>query len=113
MLLVTFVPTWTGSGIRVLAESRALYLSREAGRSLSDCKTGHILGQYRRVLLITFVRSKAACPLTRMGHLGEAARECAGHCEAGDRLWLLGDAAFQMHSFRDADPQPVTPKKGT
>ena len=64
--------------IRGLAESRALFLSREAGRPLSDRETGHILGQYRRVLSATFVRCQAACMVARMGHLGEAAKECAG-----------------------------------
>ena len=64
--------------IRALADSRALFLAREAGRPLSDRETGHILGQYRRVLSVTFVRSQAACLVARMGHLGQAARECAG-----------------------------------
>jgi hypothetical protein len=64
--------------IRALAESRALYLSREAGRPLSDRESGHILGQYRRVLSVSFVRSQAACLVARVGHLGQAARECAG-----------------------------------
>ena len=64
--------------IRALAESRTLYLSREAGRPLSDREAGLILGQYRRVLSATFVRSNAACLVARMGHLGELARECAG-----------------------------------
>jgi hypothetical protein len=64
--------------IKALAESRVLYLSREAGRPLSDNESGHILGQYRRVLSVTFVRSQAACLVARVGHLGQAARECAG-----------------------------------
>ena len=63
--------------IKALADSRALFLSREAGRPLSDNETGHILGQYRRVLSATFVRSQATCLVARMGHLGEEARECA------------------------------------
>ena len=63
--------------IKALAESRALFLSREAGRPLSDRETGHILGQYLHVLSVTFVRSQAACLVARMGHLGEGARECA------------------------------------
>ena len=32
------------------------------------------------------------------------------HCESGEGLWLQGEAALQMHSFRDADPQPVFPQ---
>ena len=76
--------------IRAMAEARALYLSREAGRPLSDKETGHILGQYRRVLSVTFVRCQAACLVARMGHLGEAAKECAGRrrlaMQEGERM---------------------------
>ena len=43
-----------------------------------DRETGHILSQHRWVLSISFVQSQAACLVTRMGHLGEAVRECAG-----------------------------------
>lgn len=32
---------------------------------------------------------------------------CAAHCEFPDGLGLQGEAAFLMHSFRDAEPQPV------
>ena len=46
------------------------------GRPLSDKESGRILGQYRRVLSVTFVRSQAACLVARVGHLGQAAREC-------------------------------------
>ena len=31
------------------------------------------------------------------------------HCESGEWLWLQGEAAFEIHSFRDAEPQPVIP----
>ena len=32
--------------------------------------------------------------------------ECSVHCESGERLCLQqGEAALQMHSFREADPQ--------
>ena len=31
--------------------------------------------------------------------------------EAEEGYWLQGEAALQAHSFRDADPQPVIPKK--
>ena len=64
--------------IRALAESRALYLSREAGWPLWDNESGQILGQYRRVFSVTFVRSQTTCLVARVGHLGQAARECAG-----------------------------------
>ena len=33
------------------------------------------------------------------------------HCEAGEGYWLQGEAAMQAHSFKDADTQPVIPKK--
>ena len=36
-------------------------------------------------------------------------RACAAHCESGEELWLQGEAALQVHSFRDSDPQPVIP----
>ena len=63
--------------IRALAESRALFLSRESGRPLSDRQAGLILGQYRRLLSVTFVRSQAECLVSRMGHLGDSVRLCA------------------------------------
>ena len=87
--------------IRALAESRALFLSREAGRPLSDSETGHILGQYRRVLSVTFVRSQAACMVARMGHLGQAAIECAGRRRVamadGERLRQEAAAFHSAH----------------
>ena len=39
-------------------------------------------------------------PLGRFSH----------HCESWEGLWLQEEAALQMHSFRDADPQPVIPQ---
>ena len=33
----------------------------------------------------------------------------ACHCESREGLWLQGEAALQVHSFRDTDPQPVIP----
>ena len=87
--------------IRALADSRALYLSREAGRPLSDRETGHILGQYRRILSVVFVRCNAACLVARMGHLGEAARECAGRRRAammeGERMQQEAAAFHAAH----------------
>ena len=32
---------------------------------------------------------------------------CLVHRESGEGLWLKEEAAFEMHSFRDAEPQPV------
>ena len=39
-----------------IADSRALFLSRERGRPLSDKEAGLILCQHRRVLSVVFVR---------------------------------------------------------
>ena len=33
------------------------------------------------------------------------------HCELPAGLGLQGEAAFLMHSYRDAEPQPVIQKK--
>ena len=76
--------------ITAMADSRALFFSREAGRPLSEKETGHILGQYRRALSVTFVCCQAACLVARMGHLGETAKECAGRrrvaMQEGERM---------------------------
>ena len=69
--------------IKAQAEYRALFLPREEGRTLSDNESGQILGQYRRVLSVTFVRSQAAWLLGRVGHLGQAARVWAGRRRVG------------------------------
>ena len=34
---------------------------------------------------------------------------CHVHCESRDGLWLQGEAALQLHSFRDAQPHHVIP----
>ena len=90
-----------GRLIKAMADSRALFLSREAGRPLSDKETGHILGQYRRVLSVTFVRCQSACLVARMGHLGEAAKECAGRrrvaMQEGERMREEAAALFSAH----------------
>ncbi len=87
--------------IRALAESRALYLSRESGWPLSDRQAGLILGQYRRVLSVTFVRSQAACLVARMGHLGESARQCAARrrldMQEGERMRQEAAAYHTAH----------------
>ena len=36
--------------------------------------------------------------------------EYIGHFYSGEALWLQEEAALQMHSFRDAEPQPVIPQ---
>ena len=57
--------------------------------------------QYRRVLSVVFVRSQAACMVARMGHLGEAARECAGRrreaMREGERMRLEAAAYYSAH----------------
>ena len=42
-----------------------------------------MLGQHRRFFSALFVRCQAACLVSRMGHLGEGAREAA----ARRRVW--------------------------
>ena len=64
--------------VTALAESRVLYLSRESGKPVTDGWRRVILGQYRRYFSVLFVRAQAACLTSRMGHLGEGAREGAG-----------------------------------
>ena len=63
--------------IRGIAESRVLYLSRQEGRPVTDAWTGQVLGQHRRFFSALFVRCQAACLVSRMGHLGEGAKEAA------------------------------------
>ena len=36
--------------------------------------------------------------------------DCPDPCESKEGLWLQGEAAFETHSFRDAEPQPVIPQ---
>ena len=64
--------------VTALAESRVLYLSRESGKPVTDGWRSVILGQYRRYFSVLFVRAQAACLTSRMGHLGEGARDGAG-----------------------------------
>ena len=58
---------------------------------LSDNECICILSQYWQILLVTFVRSLADCLVPRMGHLGEAARDCAARRKVamveGVRFW--------------------------
>jgi hypothetical protein len=54
-----------------------LYLSRQAGRPVTDAWTGQVLGQHRRFFSCLFVRCQTACLVSRMGHLGEGAKEAA------------------------------------
>ena len=45
---------------------------------VSDGWRSVVLGQYRRFFSVLFVRVQAACLTSRMGHLGEGARDGAG-----------------------------------
>ena len=70
--------------IRGIAESRVLYLSRQEGRPVTDAWTGQVLGQHRRYFFALFVRCQAASLVSRMGHLGEGAKEAA----ARRKVWF-------------------------
>ena len=63
--------------ITALAESRVLYLSRESGKPVTDGWRSVILAQYRRYFSVLFVKVQAACLTSRLGHLGEGARQAA------------------------------------
>ena len=54
--------------ITAIAESRALFLSRETGQPVSEARAGWIFGQYRRLLTRLFISSLTSCLLARMGH---------------------------------------------
>ena len=60
-----------------LAQARALHLARLNGVPTSAGTLATIIGSYRRILSCSFVRSQESCLLSRMGHLGEGAREAA------------------------------------
>ena len=64
--------------IKGMAEARALFVSRSAGRPLSDNETGVILSSYRRILSCRFIRSQESCLLARLGHMDDGARQAAG-----------------------------------
>jgi hypothetical protein len=87
--------------IRAISESRALYLSRETGRPVSDSKAGRILGQYQRLLSCLSIRSQTSCLLARMGHLGEGAKECAARRRVAmaeeERIRKEAEAFFAAH----------------
>ena len=81
--------------IRGIAESRVLYLLRQEGRPVTDAWTGQVLGQHRRFFSALFVRCQAACLVSRMGHLGEGAKEAA----ARRKVWT----AQEMRSRKEAE----------
>ena len=72
-----------------------LYLSRQEGRPVSNTETGQVLGQHRRFFSALFARCQAASLVTRMGHLGEGAREAA----ARRKVWT----AQVMRSSKEAE----------
>ena len=45
------------------------------------------------------------------GAFGDTLLRRLKHCVAREGYWLQGEAALQALSFRDADPQPVIPKR--
>ena len=63
--------------IRVLGESRVAATVRSEGRPASDNELGGVIGQIRRVLSTTFVRSQSLCLLARVCHLGSGAPAAA------------------------------------
>ena len=87
--------------IKAMAESRALFLSRETGQPVSELKAGWILGQHRRRLSCLFVRSQASCLLARMRHLGEGAKGCAARRKVAmveeERMRKEAEAFFAAH----------------
>ena len=52
-------------------------LSRETGKPVTDGWRSVVVSQYRPFFSTLFVRSKAACLTTRMGHLGQESRDRA------------------------------------
>ena len=65
--------------LRQLAESKVLAKARASGEPPLDSDVGITLSHFRRVLSTTAVKAQATCLLSRMGHLGGAAREAAQH----------------------------------
>ena len=73
---------------------------------LSDNECICILSQYWQILLVTFVRSLAACLVPRMGRLGEAACDCAARRKVamveGVRFWHKA-AAYHVNAEQKRD----------
>ena len=61
--------------IRRIAELRVLYLLHQEGRPVTDAWTAQVLGQHCRFFSALFVWCQVACLVSRMGHLGEGAKE--------------------------------------
>ena len=74
----------------------------------------HFLQQVTQVIQQAEGKLRDASHRQHCLHPGQDNRQSqfpSKHCEAGEGYWLQGEAALQAHSFRDADPQPVIPKK--
>ena len=63
--------------IRVMAESRVVANSQARGYMTGDGELSVVIGNIRRVLSCTFVRSQALCLLARLGQIGEGAQGAA------------------------------------
>ena len=63
--------------LKALAECKVLSKARALGELPSDHEISLTLSQYRRLLSTTAVCVKATCLITRMGHLGAAAKDAA------------------------------------
>ena len=63
--------------VKLLAESRVAARSRARGYEVGDGEYSFVVGQVRRVLSCSFVRSQALCLLARLGQVGAGARGAA------------------------------------
>ena len=64
--------------INVIGKSMVDSRGRERGWEGSEGELGQVMGQIRRKLSCTFVRSQALCLLARLGQLGPGATADAG-----------------------------------
>ena len=72
--------------IQTCAEARVAHLTRATGRQESEHQLGLIVGQYRRLVSITAVRSQAMCLLARVGLITPAAKEAAARRAVAMRM---------------------------
>ena len=63
--------------LAVFADEKAANLSRSKGVPVSKHQHSLILQQFRRRFSVTAVNAQSACLLTRLGHMGEGARQAA------------------------------------
>ena len=64
--------------IKMMGETRVLKRARAQGRPASDRELGAVIGQIRRVLSVTCIRSQGTCLLSRVRNMGEGTRSAAG-----------------------------------